>query len=279
MPLHPGYLIHADPAWLDFHLGHSVGRHAIYTRRLNAKMENVQQGGYVFCMRRGENAKHAHMWGQFVGAPESTPRQAWDAHGSGVGAPTFESYMTDMLDFIPGINPDTPVRLLHLADMYAPPTPVALASAGVALIRGATKGWSIGEAEVNAILARDQRDEPSDPEVAAALGEEGRRRLVTHLRLERDVGIVRLAKQSWAQTDPALRCCCCRFSFRDHFGELGAGFIEAHHVDPLGGPQRDVGRQTSVEDLRPVCANCHRMLHRKLGMTVEALAAMRRIQP
>jgi predicted HNH restriction endonuclease len=65
--------------------------------------------------------------------------------------------------------------------------------------------------------------------------------------------IVALAKQHHGTT-----CAVCDFDFAKTYGSHGEGFIEMHHLYPIAGGTR----KTSVEDLRPVCANCHRMLHR-----------------
>ena len=67
-------------------------------------------------------------------------------------------------------------------------------------------------------------------------------------------------------------CFVCGFSFGATYGELGAGFIHVHHLRPLA----EVGVEYTVdpiEDLRPVCANCHCMLHRHpdLPCTIEEL--------
>lgn len=53
-------------------------------------------------------------------------------------------------------------------------------------------------------------------------------------------------------------CMVCNFDFGKTYGSHGEGFIEMHHLFPIA----EGTRKTSVEDLRPVCANCHRMLHR-----------------
>jgi predicted HNH restriction endonuclease len=45
--------------------------------------------------------------------------------------------------------------------------------------------------------------------------------------------------------------------------ELGRDFAEAHHLVPLHKLKGVV--KTSLDDLRTVCANCHRMLHRMDG--------------
>ncbi len=58
-----------------------------------------------------------------------------------------------------------------------------------------------------------------------------------------------------------LRCAACGFDFEEAYGIRGAGFIEIHHNKPLaaaGGPQI-VDPKT---DLAPLCANCHRIVHR-----------------
>lgn len=68
-------------------------------------------------------------------------------------------------------------------------------------------------------------------ETEAALVEgynpEGRRRLVTHYRLERDRRLVEDAKAKWFAENPLLPCCVCGMSFALVYGERGEGFIEA----------------------------------------------------
>jgi 5-methylcytosine-specific restriction protein A len=54
----------------------------------------------------------------------------------------------------------------------------------------------------------------------------------------------------------------CGFSFEQHFGDIGKGFIHVHHLRPLG----NIGENYEVDpvtDLIPVCPNCHAMIHRK----------------
>lgn len=58
------------------------------------------------------------------------------------------------------------------------------------------------------------------------------------------------------------KCMACGFDFEEKYGELGKEFIEVHHVVPLS-------TRTEVVDINPetdlicLCANCHRMVHRK----------------
>jgi 5-methylcytosine-specific restriction protein A len=59
-----------------------------------------------------------------------------------------------------------------------------------------------------------------------------------------------------------VRCQACGFDFSEFYGVLGEGFIEIHHRTPVSrmGPDYVVVPST---DLVPLCANCHRMVHRE----------------
>jgi predicted HNH restriction endonuclease len=69
-------------------------------------------------------------------------------------------------------------------------------------------------------------------------------------------------------------CQVCGMRFEDIYGNLGEDFAEAHHVVPLSKLRGKV--ETRIEDLRTVCANCHRMLHKMQGKKgdVEKLRAI-----
>jgi len=57
-------------------------------------------------------------------------------------------------------------------------------------------------------------------------------------------------------------CFICGFNFEKTFGKLGKGFIHVHHLRPLSEIDGEY-EINPIKDLRPVCANCHAMLHRK----------------
>lgn len=99
---------------------------------------------------------------------------------------------------------------------------------------------------------------------------EGRQKLATHKRRERNATLVRNKKAMVMQTKGCLECEVCGFDFNRRYGPIGEGFIECHHVEPLG--MATASKMTGLDDLALVCANCHRILHRKrLEMTVEQL--------
>jgi len=62
-----------------------------------------------------------------------------------------------------------------------------------------------------------------------------------------------------------LRCIACRLDFGERYGSTGAGYIEIHHLKPLS-ERKDAAAgkpvMTSLDDVVPLCANCHRVIHR-----------------
>lgn len=57
-------------------------------------------------------------------------------------------------------------------------------------------------------------------------------------------------------------CSVCGMNFQKAYGEIGAEYIHVHHIKPVS----EIGEEYQVnpiEDLRPICPNCHAMLHRK----------------
>lgn len=62
-------------------------------------------------------------------------------------------------------------------------------------------------------------------------------------------------------------CVCCGFNFKSMYGCIGDAYIHIHHTKPLHIFEGEV-ITVSVEDMEPVCPNCHAMLHRKKTKTL-----------
>ncbi|AJA09874.1 hypothetical protein SKP52_14960 [Sphingopyxis fribergensis] len=108
------------------------------------------------------------------------------------------------------------------------------------------------------------RDGFSDS-VESYMAFEGAATLRTHLRRERSKSLVNRFKKQLR----TLACSVCDFDFGKTYGELGHGFIEAHHKVPVS--ELEPGAATRIEDLAAVCSNCHRMLHRSGTLSIEDL--------
>ena len=71
-------------------------------------------------------------------------------------------------------------------------------------------------------------------------------------------------------------CVVCDVNFEDKYGDLGRGFIHAHHLLPLALTDGEY-KINPIVDLRPVCPNCHAMLHRmQPPLAIEALRSLLR---
>ncbi len=106
----------------------------------------------------------------------------------------------------------------------------------------------------------------SSPEEPATKYKEGKTRQIVVNAYERDP-----RARSDCLKHHGYRCSVCDFSFESVYGELGVDFIHVHHLLELA----DVGEEYDVDpiaDLRPVCPNCHAMLHRRRPcLTIEEL--------
>lgn len=96
-------------------------------------------------------------------------------------------------------------------------------------------------------------------------------------------GIVRV-QMNQHERNPRARAVCiahygascqvCGLDFAQRYGKIGRGFIHVHHLRELS--TRD-GAYTvdPIQDLRPVCPNCHAMLHtKKPAMSIEQLRGL-----
>lgn len=124
----------------------------------------------------------------------------------------------------------------------------------------------------SAILAIEEDEQTINDSVS-----EGAILYKLHKSRERSSKIVMDKKKQVLAKHGKLCCEVCAFDFEAVYGELGVGFIECHHRVPLS--SLSAGTHTTLADLALVCANCHRMLHRKIStMSIEQLRAIHHSQ-
>jgi 5-methylcytosine-specific restriction endonuclease McrA len=106
--------------------------------------------------------------------------------------------------------------------------------------------------------------------------------------VEYEEGLRHQAERNFFQRNPRLvqqakevyGCACqvCGFDFAKTYGALGQDFAEVHHLNPLSERPAEewiAAVQTSIADVAVLCANCHRVIHRrKPALSVEELKAM-----
>lgn len=102
-----------------------------------------------------------------------------------------------------------------------------------------------------------------DPVVSDSIAEYTETRRLTSERrfFARNAKLVKLAKQEYGAT-----CQACGFDFKGKYGAIGTGYIECHHLSPLAERSEDEwskGIRTNLKEVTVLCANCHRMVHRR----------------
>lgn len=114
------------------------------------------------------------------------------------------------------------------------------------------------EFEQGAIIEENQPDLKDNEESRT----EGGKKVIISIVSERDPRLRKSAIKIHGTT-----CIACKFNFKTTYGLFGEGFIEIHHVKLLSGAS--IPTKTNPRtDLVPLCSNCHRMIHRKKGITL-----------
>jgi len=86
---------------------------------------------------------------------------------------------------------------------------------------------------------------------------EGAKKSITVNAYERNPEARRRCLNHWG-----CNCTVCGFRFELLYGVLGKNYMHVHHLSPIS----SIGQAYMVDpiaDLRPVCPNCHAMLHQK----------------
>lgn len=113
-------------------------------------------------------------------------------------------------------------------------------------------------------------DEILDPDTVT----EGAKQTVIVNKFERSPSARIKCIEKWG-----LACTVCGFDFEATYGNRGAGFIHVHHLKPLA----EIGEEyqlNPIKDLRPVCPNCHAMLHRSVpAISIQELKSLLRNSP
>ena len=126
-------------------------------------------------------------------------------------------------------------------------------------------GRSSRSVPIDATLATSFPDEIAEPDALF----EGAMQTVIVNRYERNA----IAKQRCIEHYGA-RCTVCSLDFEDQYGPQMAGFIHVHHLTPLSTIGKEY-RVDPIKDLRPICPNCHAVIHsRSPAMSIEEARAL-----
>jgi 5-methylcytosine-specific restriction protein A len=121
-----------------------------------------------------------------------------------------------------------------------------------------------GIAEINHAQTAGKKIVIFDEDISIS---EGRRKTVTVQVYERSK-LLRDKAIDFYTREGTIVCEACGFDFYKIYGDIGRGYIEIHHQKPIVEyDETDFLRLVAeaLKDLIPLCANCHRMVHRQRG--------------
>ena len=172
-----------------------------------------------------------------------------------------------------GTPPTTPVRRVKIRYVRPPLLPLWLDSDATGLLdslsvsRGqGTKPYKVSPAQWEGLVkmaggwptrgAATPRAVPLDPaEVPDGEYPEGAVSRIVVNHYERNPAARRECIDIYG-----VSCMVCGFDFERVYGPAGKGYIHVHHIVPVSAISKSY-RVNPRTDLRPVCANCHAMLH------------------
>lgn len=95
--------------------------------------------------------------------------------------------------------------------------------------------------------------------------QEGGGKLVPHWRRERAAGLAKAKKAQYRRVHGKLTCERCEMDPVEHYKTADAeSCIEVHHAKVLVS-EMEPGHVTTLDDLQCLCANCHRLVHRRMA--------------
>ncbi|HEX3555680.1 MAG TPA: HNH endonuclease [Thermoanaerobaculia bacterium] len=248
-----GIMMLADPNWFAYHERNSVGKLAIFYASPHKRTDRKHRDP-LFCVRPGKRPRSIVGVGRIQEQLILDQDAAWSKYGKTLGADTESEWRAQASAVLENSRKTYGGQMLaiELDDFRAFTFPLSLEAVGIE-----DKGWSDKKTtndEATTVLLRSLNLEPSEVSPDEQFPEGAVRQIFVN-RYERDS---RARKICIARYGPT--CVVCKFDFGAVYGPIADGFIHVHHIKPLS----EIGREyfvDPVEDLRPVCPNCHAVLH------------------
>jgi len=198
--------------------------------------------------------------------------EAWNKYGIGNGDESKDSFMRRMNEMFETDTNNGQIGCIILSDFKLFDNAVYLSNVGIEFKNSVVSGKGISATEVNTIneyafgkVESFMRRLNEANNIGFTEDDdgfpEGKLILKQHLVRERNSKVIKFAKEQFIQQHGKLFCEICKFDFIACYGDIGEGYIEGHHTKPVS--EMTENDETKVEDIALVCANCHRMLHRK----------------
>lgn len=127
----------------------------------------------------------------------------------------------------------------------------------------ATEGAEIQRALRSQGFSDTEKQAALDKNYEGILIEEGERTVANRTIVRRSSLLKRAALKHYADKDGSIACAGCGFRSEKAYGSDVVGLIEIHHTKPLFlGRKLRSSIKEALEDVVPLCPNCHRVVHR-----------------
>lgn len=218
--------------------------------------KRIEIGDVFFLMRLGVEPKGIIGCGYISSRPYALPH--WDEEKANEGKTALR---TDLL--FKTLSEEPIIPLSYLYEKY--PDYTWTPQGG---------GMPIPDEIAGELFAQIQSDNkfsfPASVKKEIELYAEGKQKSVTYRTYDRNPAARQACIEHYGYS-----CSVCGFNFESAYGKLGSKYIEVHHLKQIA----DVGEEYlihPIDDLRPVCANCHRMLHKtRPPISIEQLKSQR----
>ena len=263
-----GWLCVADPDWLDYLAKQSDLRSIVYYKGPYRPLTKLPLDAPFVCCRRGETPRRIHVIGMFNGCQVLTKQNAWKCYHRRLGVPSAEQWLN--MD----VGTDDKISCHELINFRFFDNPPLLNETSVTLSDPASSmGRYLSQKEADEILTTVGELTPNSPSLPEEVPNpfklfEGAFTQILVNSYERN----RNARNKCIDHYGAV-CQVCGIRFTDVYGDIGEGFIHVHHLVPLSSISESY-QVNPIEDLRPVCPNCHAIIHKKVPpYTCEELKA------
>ncbi len=210
--------------------------------------KRISTGDMFFLMKLGVEPKGIIGCGYISSEPYDLPH--WDAVKAAEGKTTLR---TDLL--FKSLSEEPILTLEYLQDRF--PDYRWTPQVG---------GLSMPDDVADEIFAYIQGNNSLQFAISSKLYSEGKSKTITYTTYDRSPAARQACLEHYGYD-----CDVCGFNFSKTYGEIGRNYIEVHHLKQIA----DIAEEYEIDpikDLRPVCANCHRILHkRRPALSIEEL--------
>ena len=284
-----GYISITSREWFQFLSANNIHSEINFWRKNTNQFKVLKQGELFFFLVKNEKGIKTEREVLGVATYErfevNSVDEAWGKYREGNGDLEKESYIARMEAMFNTDLKTSKIGCIILSNFKVFHQPVKLSTINIDFQNSIVSGKTITIDEVEKIKNAGFKTYSN---VVQELNEvyqvgfteddesfpEGKQVLREHLVRERNPKLIQRAKELYKTKYGKLICQVCGFDFEEEYGEIGTDYIEGHHTKPVS--EMMDGEQSKPEDIAMVCANCHRMLHRRRPwLTIDELSKLK----